>query len=159
MPALTFEWRPAPRLRAVALGVVWRGPRLLMSAVTRDDGRRVGWRPLGGGIEFGETSREAVAREMAEELGARFRPTRLLGVLETIYEHHGAPGHEVVFVWEGVLEEPGLAAAEAFTMVDGPSADHVAWRDPASLAPDEPLPPDGLLPLLRTPLAPGAATA
>ena len=158
MPDLTFEWRPAPRLRAVALGIAWRGPRLLMSAVTRDDGRRIGWRPLGGGVEFGETSREAVAREMAEELGARFRPTRLLGVLETIYEHHGAPGHEVVFAWEGVMDDPGLAEAEAFTMVDGPFADHVEWRDPAALGADEPLLPDGLAALLRPPLAPGAVT-
>ena len=121
---LTPVWRPAPRLRAVSVGVARRGSAILVSAVTRDDGSRKGWRPLGGGIEFGETSRQAVIREMAEELGAVFRPTRLLGVIENIFQHHDGPGHEIVFAWDGRFDDPGLAAADAFTLVDGPHADH-----------------------------------
>lgn len=141
----TSPWRPTPRLRVVAVAVTWRGPRLLVAAIRRDDGSVKGWRPLGGGVEFGEASREAVVREMREEVDAAFRPTRLLGVIENLFEHEGRRGHEVVFAWQGVLDEPGLAAAEAFATLDGEAA---RWRDLAAFHPGEPLFPEGLAPLL-----------
>ena len=130
----------------------------LLGAVTDDEGRRIGWRPMGGGVEFDETSREVVAHEMAEEPGA-LSPTRHLGVLEHVREHHGAPGHEVVFARQGAMDDPGPARAEAFAMVDCPFADRVEWLDPVAPAAGGPLMPDGLLAVLGSPLAPGAATA
>lgn len=46
-----------------------------MTAITAD------WRPLGGGIEFGETAADAVVREFGEELDANVRPLHRVGVL------------------------------------------------------------------------------
>ena len=43
-------------------------------------------RPLGGGIDFGETSQDAIVREIREELGAELTDARLLGIVENIFE-------------------------------------------------------------------------
>ncbi|MBL3576464.1 NUDIX domain-containing protein, partial [Rhodovulum sulfidophilum] len=62
-------WRPASGIRFKALGLHWRGNRLLASEVYEDSGRLKGVRPLGGTVEFGETAQTAVIREFQEELG------------------------------------------------------------------------------------------
>ena len=56
------------------------------------------WVPIGGRVEFGETSRDAIAREVREELSAEVRDLRLLGVLENIFTYDGGdpPKPEVV---------------------------------------------------------------
>ena len=62
-------WRPHPHIRVVALGLHWRGGRLLAAEVRDDAARIKGVRPLGGEIEFGESWRTALVREFNEELG------------------------------------------------------------------------------------------
>ena len=58
------------------------------------------YRPLGGTIEFGESSAEAAAREMAEELDTEVCNVRWLGMLENIFTVHGELGHEIVMLYE-----------------------------------------------------------
>lgn len=71
------------RLPRVRVAGVWtRGTRLLLVEHERD-GRRYHLLP-GGGLEWGETCREALAREFAEELSLRVTPGRLLAVNESI---------------------------------------------------------------------------
>lgn len=61
------------------------------------------YRPLGGGIEFGETAEQALRREFAEEVAMPLGRVRLLGVLENRFELAGVPGHEIVFVFAAEL--------------------------------------------------------
>ncbi len=42
-------------------------------------------RPLGGTVEFGERAAQTIEREFVEELGARLRTTKFLGVLENFF--------------------------------------------------------------------------
>jgi ADP-ribose pyrophosphatase YjhB (NUDIX family) len=93
-------WRPPPLVRPISIGIVRRGNALLLMAVRADDESIKGWRPLGGTIEFGERASNALKRELAEELGLAVTEPRLLTVLENLYTHHGATGHEIVFVFE-----------------------------------------------------------
>jgi ADP-ribose pyrophosphatase YjhB (NUDIX family) len=58
------------------------------------------FRPIGGGIEFGETSTQAIAREVLEEIQQQICKTKLLGVLENLFTFDGQQGHEIVFVYE-----------------------------------------------------------
>lgn len=50
-------WRPPSRIRVKALGLHWLNGRLLAAEVYDDAGRIKGVRSLGGGVEFGETSK------------------------------------------------------------------------------------------------------
>lgn len=68
------------------------------------------YRPLGGGIEFGERSEETICRELMEEIGVELKQNNLkyLGTVENIFTFNGIPGHEIVLVYDGVLEDSGL---------------------------------------------------
>jgi ADP-ribose pyrophosphatase YjhB (NUDIX family) len=120
-------WRPASIVRPVAIGVVRRRDELLLMAVREDDGAIKGWRPLGGTIEFGERAVETLEREFVEEIGLTIVQPRLLAVLENLYAHHGAAGHEIVFVFEADLAEGTHYRREAFTFDDGGVRNEARW--------------------------------
>lgn len=65
-------------------------------------------RPLGGGVEFGEYSREALVREIREEVSAEIENLQLLDVLENIFIYEGERGHEVVFVYDAEFQDKSL---------------------------------------------------
>lgn len=96
------------RIRPIAVCLFQSENRILVSegfdAVKQD----YYYRPLGGGIEYGETSRAAVVREIREELGAEIENVRLLGVLENIFVYEGEQGHEIVFVFDGEFADKSL---------------------------------------------------
>jgi len=91
-------WRPRQNIRIIAIGVNWRNRSILAAEVLDDAGRIKGVRPLGGGIEFGETWQQALAREFQEELGVEISISDEPLVMENIYTHEGVGGHEVVFI-------------------------------------------------------------
>lgn len=61
----------------------------------------------GGHIEFGETGREALVREMREETGRAVKTGRFLGVVENSFIQHGKPHAEINLVYEMRLEGTG----------------------------------------------------
>ncbi|MFL5016680.1 MAG: NUDIX hydrolase [Rhizobium sp.] len=90
-------WRPSQQIRVKVIGLAWRKDQLLAAEVEDDSGRIKGVRPLGGAIEFGESREEALYREFREELETDIRIVGPWHLLENIYEHHGAIGHEFIF--------------------------------------------------------------
>lgn len=124
---LTAVWRLPGKTRVIALGAVQRNNRILVSAVTQDDGSVKGWRPLGGGVEFGERAIAALIREFSEEIQATLTDIRQIGVLENIFTHADQTGHEIVFVFTAALSDEGLAAPDKFILQDGPFRNRAAW--------------------------------
>ena len=60
----------------------------------------------GGHIEFGETGRQALVREVREELGVASETGAFLGCLENAFLQHGKPHAEINLVYE--LRVPAL---------------------------------------------------
>ena len=65
----------------------------------------------GGHVEFGETGRQALVREVKEEMGVDAETGAFLGVVENAFEQHGKPHAEVNLVYE--LKVPSATAARA----------------------------------------------
>src|SRR5215208_350542 len=127
------------------------GSRILISEMV-DEAEGTFHRPPGGGIEFGEHSREAAARELQEEfdLVVPAEELRLLGVIENSFEFRGAPYHEICFIYEVdvdgiVLERLDGVTAEGLAPSDAETAKVFEFSDLFAL---DPLYPEGVRGLL-----------
>lgn len=139
-----------PQIRPIALCVFRDGDRILVLEGYDPLKQQTFYRPLGGGIEFGESSEEAVRREIKEELDAEIAGLRLLGTLENIFVFNGKPGHEIVQVYDGRLNDPGMyEQAEMSAIEANGETIKVVWKGLDEFNPQTPLYPDGLLELLK----------
>ncbi|MGF7238377.1 MAG: NUDIX hydrolase [Frankia sp.] len=98
----------AGRIRPTALAIVRRGDDLLVYQGNDPALGETFYRPLGGGIEFGEKADEAVRREMREELAVELSQVSLLSIMENIFELFGRPHHEIVFLFEARIDNPAV---------------------------------------------------
>jgi ADP-ribose pyrophosphatase YjhB (NUDIX family) len=123
-----MQWRPSQRIRPISIALVRRNSDILVVAVK--DGRGVikGWRPPGGGIEFGESAEDAVKREFMEELGQPIRCTKRLCVVENVYVHEEVRGHEIVFVFEARFTDPSAYERDHYVFVDGGVESEGSWK-------------------------------
>ncbi|MGA8209803.1 MAG: NUDIX domain-containing protein [Nocardioidaceae bacterium] len=101
-------------------------------------------RLIGGSVELGEPHRNAIVREVDEELGATIRDLTFLTTIENIFRINGVLGHEIVFLYTGRLVPLPALDAASLTEDDG-SVVPVVWRpvrdakEPLSLYPSESL--------------------
>ena len=94
-------------IETIARGVCILGGRLLLC---RAKGGRSTYLP-GGHIEFGETGRAALVREIREETGLAASAGRFLGCLENQFEQHGRPHAEINLVYELKFSDEAAARA------------------------------------------------
>lgn len=133
--------------RPVALALLRRRDEILVHPVTELDGTIIGRRPPGGTIEFGESGRDALVREIREELGAEVTELRYVGTLENIYTFRGKPEHELVRVYEARFSDPTFYSRDVIDCVEADGQPFTCvWRRLSELG--EPLYPSGLLELI-----------
>jgi 8-oxo-dGTP pyrophosphatase MutT (NUDIX family) len=96
------------RIRPLAICLFRHQNRILVAEGYDPVKKQTFYRPLGGGIEFGEYSEQTIRRELQEEIGAEVCELRYLGTLENVYVFNGTPGHEIVQVYDGSLKDPAL---------------------------------------------------
>lgn len=139
-----------PRIRPIALCVFQHEGRILVYEGHDSVTRTHFFRPLGGGIEPGETSRNAVAREIAEELHLQGNDFKLLGVLENIFTLDGEPKHEIAFVYDGRFADESVYTRAELHGIEANGTPLLAtWRSLASFDDGQRLVPEGLRELLN----------
>lgn len=84
-------------------------------------------RLIGGSVELGETHREAIEREVDEELGARLVDLEHLGAVESIFQIDGTAGHEVVLLHTARVDPLPAVTGATLTESDG-SVVPLVWR-------------------------------
>lgn len=117
-------------IETIARGVCIAGGKILLC---RAKGGSTSYLP-GGHVEFGETGREALKREIREELGLDCAVGRFLGVVENAFTQHGKPHAEVNLVYELKLDTDACEAREDWI--------EFAWHPLADLASAKILPAD-----------------
>lgn len=100
-------------IRPIAICLFRNGNRILVSEGFDQVKQSYYYRPLGGGIEYGETSQTTVSREIKEELEVEIENVQLLGVLENIFTYEGELGHEIVFVFDAEFSDKSLYELDA----------------------------------------------
>jgi 8-oxo-dGTP pyrophosphatase MutT (NUDIX family) len=143
------------KIRPLAICVFQHDGRILAAKGYDDHKKQTFYRPLGGAIEFGETSPETIVRELREEIEAEVKDLRYIGTLENIFTFRGEKGHEIVLIYDGALVDESLYRRSAIEgREDGDDEplftaywlplDHFRGKDAPSLY------PTGLLELLES---------
>lgn len=102
--------KPPKHIRTLALAILVHRDHVLCARGYDEVKEQTFYRPLGGGVDFGERASEAVARELREEIGREVTPGELLAVTENIFTFNGGAGHEVCFEYLAAFapgSEPG----------------------------------------------------
>jgi 8-oxo-dGTP pyrophosphatase MutT (NUDIX family) len=89
--------QPVRTIRVLAVALLMYRDHLLCADGFDAVKQQQFYRPLGGGVEFGETTAEAVTRELQEETGMSIEVRANLGAVENLFTFQGGAGHEVVF--------------------------------------------------------------
>ena len=142
-----------PRIiRPCAFCFVQEDDRVLIGRFRDPDDGSYFYRPLGGGIEFGETGEEAARRELREELGVELGSVGFLGFLENLFEMGGEPYHELCLI---LTAEPAGWSIDRFDGFEipesvGAGSEEIAIvRKTNAIAESFPLYPDGVTELVR----------
>ncbi len=109
-------------IETIARGVCVRDGKILLC---RAKGGSSTYLP-GGHIEFGETGRQALQREILEEIGAEATVGRFIGVVENSFMQHGKPHSEINLVYEFDMDAESVCAKEDWIEFE--------WRDIGELA-------------------------
>jgi ADP-ribose pyrophosphatase YjhB (NUDIX family) len=103
-----------PRIRPLALVVFRREDGCWLLNESYDSVKKqTFYRPLGGGIEFGERAVDAARREIREEIGAEIVDLRLLKIFENIFTYEDRPGHAIIFMFEAKFADAAFSRKEA----------------------------------------------
>ena len=140
------------QIRPIALCIFRNNDRILVFEGYDKAKDEIFYRPLGGGIEFGEKSEDAVRRELKEELNVEITNLKYVGTLENIFTFNGGSYHEVVLVYDGALTESQLYD-QALILGKEANGDDIRamWKSFDEFESGESiLYPHGLLELLRT---------
>lgn len=113
--------------------------RILTLAIIKKDGKVLAqkghdknknedfFRLLGGGVDFGENSLEALKREFKEELNAEIINCKLVKVLENIFTFNGNQGHEICFVYEADFADQTNYQRQDFKILDSKDGHTAEW--------------------------------
>ena len=117
-------------IRLVALAIIKNDKNQILVSPGYDSVKKENfYRLLGGGIEFGETSLEALNREFKEELDVKLTNCHLLSVVENIFSFNGLPGHEIDFIYEADFLDVSNYQIEEFDILDSKKDGKVIWLD------------------------------
>lgn len=85
------------------------------------------YRAVGGGIEFGEISREVLCREIKEEFNTTVNNVKFLGVIENIFEHELRKGHEIIFFYSGEFSDSKMLEETKYKVLDSLTS-YAIWK-------------------------------
>jgi ADP-ribose pyrophosphatase YjhB (NUDIX family) len=145
------------KIRPLTLGIIWRNEEMLVHAIEDLATGEIFYRPVGGGVEFGETSDEALVREFREELDIEIENLRLVGTIENLFEFDGQQCHQIEFVYNADFVDDSLYSKEHMIGEDDGVNDEsityqTSWMTSGEFdSAGEQLVPDGLLDLLVDP--------
>ena len=117
------------QIRVLALGLIKKGNRVFMSQGYDPVKQKTFYRAMGGGVDFGETSLEALEREFQEEIQAKLTNISYLGCLENLFTFNGKQGHELLQVYQCDFADAKFYELESLVFAEGKRQKTALWVD------------------------------
>lgn len=118
-------------IRVLALGIILDRDRIFISQGYDPVKQQTFYRAMGGGVDFGETSFEALQREFQEEIQADLTNIRYLGCLENLFTFNGKQGHEILQVYQCDFVDSKFYQLESLVFAEGKRQKTALWIDVA----------------------------
>ncbi|WP_227396065.1 NUDIX domain-containing protein [Jeotgalibacillus aurantiacus] len=137
--------------RAKVFGLMIQDGKLLLEEYEEEHakGSEYFYRPLGGSIEFGERSDEALVREFREELGYVILIDEYVTCLENIFLVDGEMGHEIIQVYLVSFQDDEAAGKSEYSIIDKTGGRAVWISIEECVSGDRVLYPEGLAGVLK----------
>ena len=116
-------------IRILVLGLIRDGERIFISEGYDPTKQQTFYRAMGGGVDFGETSLEALKREFTEEIQAELTNIHFLGCLENIFTYDGQPGHEIILLYKCDFTDPKFYQLQELVFAEGERKKTALWAD------------------------------
>ena len=117
------------KIRLIALGLIKDSDRLFLSRGFDPIKNKTFYRAMGGGVDFGETSLDALKREFIEEINAEITNIKYLECLENIFTYNGTPGHEIIQLYRCNFVDKKFYEIEEITFNEGKRQKTALWVD------------------------------
>ena len=112
-------------IRPIVLGIARKDNKILVSEGFDKVKKQTFYRCLGGGIEFLETSQEALKREYKEELNINIKVEKFCGISENIFTYQGKNAHEIIFYYNIKINENDFK--EKYHIIDDDCETDAYW--------------------------------
>jgi 8-oxo-dGTP pyrophosphatase MutT (NUDIX family) len=117
-------------IRVVVLAIIKDSDRLFVSEGYDSSKQSTFYRALGGGVEFGETSHDALIREFQEEIQAELTNIKYIACIENLFIFNNQQGHEIIQLYQCDFADPKFYQIESLTFSETPERQHRAlWVD------------------------------
>lgn len=117
------------QIRSIVICVFTKNNTILVCEGFDEVKQEYYYRPIGGGIDFGETSKEALIREVQEEINAKIEHVKYLGTIENIFTYNGMLGLEMVTVYDAVfIDETFYEKPVFFGQEDNGETFKLLWK-------------------------------
>ena len=114
-------------IRVLALGIIQDGDRIFISQGYDPVKQKTFYRAMGGGVDFGETSLEALKREFQEEIQAELTNIKYLGCQENLFVFNGNQGHEILQIFKCDFVDQKFYQLESLTFAEGDRKKTALW--------------------------------
>ena len=115
-----------PQIIVKAMCLFMYEDKLLLSKHRHTETGKQYYRPLGGGMEFQETSEETIRREIQEELGTAICDLVFVDVLENIFEYKGEKAHQIIFIYRANFVDTTMYQKNPIPFLEADLAVHEA---------------------------------
>ena len=114
-------------IRPIVLGIAKKDNKILVGKGYDKVENEYFYRCLGGGIEFLETSIDALKREYMEELNIDIEIENFCGTIENIFTYKGKNAHEIILVYNIKISDKDFK--EEYHIVDNGNEFYACWVD------------------------------